>query len=315
MKDFRMLRYFTGAILTLVLAVSLSSPVDAQWRNARSSDQPFTGIVAFGDSLTDTGKLFESTYGQVPPFPYYEGRFSNGPVWIEYLAESMNLDFDPMEDNYAFGGATTGRDNVNDGFYGNDLPGLQDQIDQFETSLNGERADKYALYVVWAGANDFYNPSGGPPANPFETIIRGVENTNLAVLRLRSLGARRIMVVNLPDLGLVPFYRDPELSRLSSLYNFFLELTLRWQKVRGIDTIRVDAAKVIQAASSHPEDFGFLNGTDAFLPLLLTGLAGFEEQFDYLFWDDFHPTTGGHLIIAEEAMRVLQHKFPLLLGN
>ena len=44
---------------------------------------PYTGIYVFGDSLSDSGRLFAAT--QIPPPPYYQGRFSNGPIWIDYL--------------------------------------------------------------------------------------------------------------------------------------------------------------------------------------------------------------------------------------
>lgn len=49
----------------------------------------FGNIVAFGDSLTHNGNLYAATEatGGIPPAPSYSnGRFSNGPVWVEYLA-------------------------------------------------------------------------------------------------------------------------------------------------------------------------------------------------------------------------------------
>src|SRR5216683_567941 len=47
----------------------------------------FTEIVAFGDSLTDTGNAFAKS-GNTRPDPnyYYQGRWSNGPIWVERLA-------------------------------------------------------------------------------------------------------------------------------------------------------------------------------------------------------------------------------------
>ena len=55
---------------------------------------PITDIVAFGDSLSDTGNLFTltSVAGQ-PGFPlsppYDNGRFANGPIWLEVLADGL----------------------------------------------------------------------------------------------------------------------------------------------------------------------------------------------------------------------------------
>jgi phospholipase/lecithinase/hemolysin len=46
-----------------------------------------TGIVSFGDSLSDVGSGFIGSNGAVPPASaYYDGRFSNGPIWLDYFA-------------------------------------------------------------------------------------------------------------------------------------------------------------------------------------------------------------------------------------
>lgn len=63
---------------------------------------PFDGVVVYGDSLSDNGNLYGAI--GVPPPPYYMGRFSNGPVAAEYLANNLNV---PLTD-WAWGGATTG---------------------------------------------------------------------------------------------------------------------------------------------------------------------------------------------------------------
>src|ERR1035441_9762115 len=80
------------AILTVVL-LALTSIASAG---------AYTAVIAYGDSLSDNGNLFAAT-GQ-PPAPYWNGRFSNGPVTVEYLANSLHS---PLLD-FAWGGATTG---------------------------------------------------------------------------------------------------------------------------------------------------------------------------------------------------------------
>ena len=51
----------------------------------------FSGIVVFGDSLSDTGNFFLASGGAVAGPPYFEGRFSDGPVWVEVLAEGERV--------------------------------------------------------------------------------------------------------------------------------------------------------------------------------------------------------------------------------
>src|SRR5579872_801559 len=61
------------------------------------SAQAYTALVAFGDSYTDTGRLPSS-----PP-NYWDGRFSNGPLWIEYLSQTLGFAYDPAN-NFAVSG-------------------------------------------------------------------------------------------------------------------------------------------------------------------------------------------------------------------
>lgn len=71
----------------------------------------YNAITAFGDSLTDNGvyiwivvklvlllnkllagRSFAASHGNDPSDPaYYKGRYSNGPVWIEYLADELDV--------------------------------------------------------------------------------------------------------------------------------------------------------------------------------------------------------------------------------
>jgi thermolabile hemolysin len=52
--------------------------------------------------LDDGNGVYKLSDGTFPPPPYFEGRFSNGPVWVEYLSKKLGL----ASVNYAAGGAT-----------------------------------------------------------------------------------------------------------------------------------------------------------------------------------------------------------------
>lgn len=84
---------------------------------------PVDRLVLIGDSLTDTGNLSTLTGGAVPPAPYFDGRFSNGDIWVDQIADAFGLALnnvwrldptDPTQplgdgnvDNYAVAGAMT----------------------------------------------------------------------------------------------------------------------------------------------------------------------------------------------------------------
>lgn len=250
-----MKRYLASLFLALGLAAS------------GAASAQFSQMIVFGDSLSDVGNVFAVTGS--PPAPYFGGRFTNGPVWAEVAADAWGI---PLT-NYAYGGALTGITNSNNplnptGMTGSvydsgfllatgprpgtfPLPGLMSQILSYaqgvQIALQGGPTapgaiipDPQALYVVFAGGNDFLALTQSPqvlgafgasqgldPFDPnFQTNL-GLRLINLAVTNLTKaspinylggavqapagavpllygLGARNIAVVNLPDLSLTP---------------------------------------------------------------------------------------------------------------
>ena len=282
-----------GLVLTCALVLILAT-------NVVFAGTPFSRLYVFGDSLSDTGRFYADT--GVPPAPYYSGRHCNGPLWIEQFATRLGMELH-QENSYAYAGAGSGRDNENDNDFAQpqNFPGLLDQVDEFlaDTVMTGVDAD--ALYVVWAGANDFVimAETGG---NPAPTIANGVSNCGRAVQTLAQAGAKHLLVVNVPDIGLTPLAimtgNSAGFSYLVSIYNQNLDLALDQLKLVGVLTIRLKSDLVLQAIATHGDDYGFTNVTE---PLLLVG--GNADQF--LFFDALHPTTGAHTVLAESAVASL----------
>jgi outer membrane lipase/esterase len=252
-----------------------------------------TALVVFGDSLSDNGNLFRVTGGAIPPSPpYFKGRFSNGPVWAEYVAAELGV---PLVD-FAFGGALTSRLNEFDSLA--DLPGLTDEIDAF-AAMNPSGADPNAVYVVWAGANDFF---AAPSA---ATISGAITNLLIAVGTLDVLGARHIVVANMPDLGITPDGLasgfSAELTALSAAFNAALAKAL---DVSGVDVAQVDIFKLLHKIVAEPSDFGFTDVTTPCLTLEPFSLCRHRDE--HLFWDSVHPTTRGHAILARTFGKVIE---------
>jgi phospholipase/lecithinase/hemolysin len=267
----------------------------------------YSDIIVFGDSLSDVGNLYAIAEQAYPPEPFYwQGRVSNGPVWVEHLAARLSLE-STRENNYAVAGAMTDDGNFNEGRPGfnlpADLPGVQDQINEFTGSLTGH-ADPNALYVLWAGPNNFFNP----PANPVAAITDAVGDIVTAVGTLSAVGAEHIVVLNLPDLGLTP---DGVASGIGSLYTEFsqnfnaaLHATLG---AYGLDVIEFDVFSTFQDIAADPGAVGLANVTDA----CLGGTGICSNPDEYLFWDSVHPTTKGHQILADMVFERLVTQAPL----
>ena len=272
----------------VVFATSLPNSVTTQ-ELARSINQ----IYVFGDSLSDIGTIYNATGGAYPPSPpYFQGRYSNGPVWVEHLASKLALTLDRTT-NFAAGGATTGEK----GAYG--VPGLLTQVNGF-TSTHAQ-ADPQALYVVWAGANDYLQGETQP------TIV--VENVMQAITSLSKVGARKILVGNLPDLGKLPATRNTSnskaLSAVAQAHNISLSQSLSGasQKIGAASqVIQLDANKLYREAETHPSTFGFTNVTSG----CLSTPEDCRQPDTFLFWDGIHPTTAAHRALGETAFSALQ---------
>ncbi|HEY9846204.1 MAG TPA: PEP-CTERM sorting domain-containing protein, partial [Candidatus Caenarcaniphilales bacterium] len=248
-------------------------------------------VYVFGDSLSDVGNAFKATGGGLPPSPpYFRGRFSNGPVWVEALAPQLGVTLEPNRD-FAFSGATTGPVNT----LTPDLPGLQQQISGFTTTHPA--ANPNALYIVWAGANDYLGGTASSPTVP-------VKNLSAAVKSLAAVGAQNILVANLPDLGQVPATRtSPSSSTLSDLtqaHNLSLSKSLaRLSQNLASETniIEFDVYSLFGRARTAPGEFGFTNVTRA----CLDNFVVCDHPDKFLFWDGIHPTAAAHQLLGKSA--------------
>ncbi|RZL91357.1 MAG: hypothetical protein EOP73_28790, partial [Variovorax sp.] len=158
----------------------------------------FSNAYFFGDSLSDTGNVYTYYGGALPVAPYYPGRFSDGPVWVEYLAAGIghaNASKASLlgGNNFSWGGARTS---------GGSVPSLLAQVGSF-TSAAGA-ADPNALYVLVAGGNDMRDARSGNPANIGAAAITATDNLKTALSMLAAEGAKNVLVANLPDLGATP---------------------------------------------------------------------------------------------------------------
>ena len=322
--------------------------------SASTSNSPFSKLYVFGDSLSDPGNIYNSTtfvqpfdwllgfdIPVIPPSPYYEGRYSNGPIWADYLAEELGLTITPSTDlsvfhpllplpspvtitgeglraspyfqgattnqsiNFAYGGAQTGFIGSDEQF-GELIPGLLTQVGWFKKDHQRTRqsADPNALYIVWAGPNDYWSVEN---PNPEESV----NNIETAIESLYNLGARNFLVPNLPDMGMTPFafsggtQESDRLTNLTEEHNVLLDTTLEdlGDSLTGINLISLDVYSIFNDAITNPEQYGYTNITEPCLDPVTLIPRGNPD--DYLFWDSVHPTSITHERLAEFALAAL----------
>ncbi len=317
---------------SVVLSVA-ALPITALISLSRAAEAAsFSNLYVFGDSLSDVGNALRDTGGFVPPsvlpaadgslsFGYANGRFSNGSIWVEYLAKDLGLSVNTSND-FAYGGATTGQENglnpLLAPLLGISLPGLQQQINTFQRQ--NPAPDQDALYILWAGANDYLNPN---LTDPQGTVGTAIVNLNTAITKLATGGAKNFLVANLPDLGGLPLTRGDAarsqgLSFLSSAHNTALAQTLGvLPSTLGVNIIPLDVNDLVNQAIANPSRFGLTNVTEQCLPATplfptapppSTLCNPLTDAPNYLFWDPLHPTTKGHEILGEYAYSVLKSR-------
>jgi phospholipase/lecithinase/hemolysin len=305
---------------------------------SKASAIQFNALYSFGDSLSDTGNVSNATGGLFPAnppppqvSPYFQGSFSNGDLWVNYLADELGLNptlFTTTQPgtipsqgiNFAFGGATSGI--INSFAPNSPTPtGVLAQVAAFTQLLtvNNQRANPNALYTIWAGSNDylFGNLNLTDPNVPLGVV----NNVELAVRSLAGVGAENIVVLNLPDLGSSPFInRNPPFAGLfnnvTAAHNSNLQSSLtNLRQQLGINIVDVDVNRLFRTVTSNPGAFNFTNTSDSCITGSLGNVsdsirAGLfnvcSNPDNFVFFDEVHPTTPTHRLVADTVLAAIQ---------
>jgi phospholipase/lecithinase/hemolysin len=294
----------------------------------------FDSFFVFSDSLGDTGNIWILTKGAgfepaIPPSEsphrtYFRGRFSNGPVLFEHfwsrlgpeaeLTPSLAITSIPKKGgiSFAYGGSPSGTTCF-------PFAGLRCQVEQYAQLLGGNPPPDRALFAVFSGSNDILQAE-----NPFDpAVVAGIiANVTAAIQRLHALGARDVMVINMPNLGLAPLVQDPAvkigLDNLARQHNELLSAALTGlsASLPGIRIIPVDVYSHLQSLVAASV-FNFQVPALPF-PVALCLFDGaipegsnctdvpLNADRSYFFWDVEHPTRAAHQAFGDFLYRELQ---------
>ena len=276
---------------------------------AQAASQPaFDAIYVFGDSYCDVGNLYIADGQTYPPAPYFNGRFSNGPLWVEHIAGSYHL---PMTasltggTDYAFVGAEvlapvplgTGA-----------IPSVPQQVDLY-LSQHNFKADPNALYLVEGGGNDILDATSGEPG-----MLGGEFGHTLlhSIRELERAGARHLFVPRLFDVGLLPAAKEEGISAFASTATAALNKTLDdGLRSESFDhdthVYRIDTFNLLQSILSDGSHYGFTDVTSPCLNTAASPATLCSNPYTNYFWDTVHPTLFGHAFFAVLAEQVLNH--------
>src|ERR1700677_4622291 len=221
-----------------------------------TTNSPYDAIYVFGDSYCDVGNIYLATSGATPLSPpYYHGRFSNGPIWVEHVASAWGLPMTPSlagGTDYAVGGAevTTSISEPQ-----GTIPSVPEQVVEY-LQAHGGKADPHALYILEGGGNDILNATGGSPAVLGLKIAAGLAGSELL---LRQAGAKNFVIPDLLDVALLPAGQANAVfaSAATIATNQSLDKLLQLEELlQGIYIYRLPVFSLFQSVAADATHFG-----------------------------------------------------------
>jgi phospholipase/lecithinase/hemolysin len=264
---------------------------------AQAATPKYDALYVFGDSYCDVGNLFALTGGAEPAAPYYNGRFSNGPIWLDHVAGFLGVPLKASAlggTDYAFGGAWVTEPQSVTG-----VPSVLQQVELYLSQHKG-KADPNALYILEGGGNDILDTTSGSP----EALgLRIAEGLAYSELLLRRAGARHFIIPDLFNVALLPAAAGNTTfaTAASAAADKALDELLGAEELlEGIHIVRMNVFSLFNAIATDPTHFGFTNITN---PCLTTVVCADPDHT--LFWDTHHPTIFGHAFFAVTLENVL----------
>jgi phospholipase/lecithinase/hemolysin len=270
--------------------------------SAQAAVPAYDALYVFGDSYCDVGNIFAATGGAEPAAPYYNGRFSNGPIWLDHVAGFLHVPFTASElggTDYAFGGAWVTEPQS---IPGGTIPDVPEQVEMY-LAAHGGKADPNALYILEGGGNDILGTTSGDPDALGHAIAMGITDSERM---LRQAGARHFVIPDLFNVGLLPAAEGNTAfaTAASEATNAWVDRLLENEEFfRDIHITRLDVFSLLNAIETDPTHFGFTDVTD---PCLTTVVCADPDHT--FFWDTHHPTEFGHAFFAVTLENALAHE-------
>jgi phospholipase/lecithinase/hemolysin len=281
--------------LVVLFAAIIGLAAVAAW----AAKPTYDSLYVFGDSYCDVGNLYTADGGVFPAAPYYNGRFSNGPIWLDHVAGFLGLPLTPSllgGTDYAFGGAwVTAPQPLGGGF----IPSVPQQVELY-LSQHGGKADPNALYVIEGGGNDILGTTTGTPAALAYQIAVGIVDSEQM---LQQAGAKHFVIPNLFNVGILPAAAGNTAfaaAASTATNNYVSELLEPGEDLAGIQILHMNVFSLMNAVETDPTHFGFSDLTD---PCLTTTLCADPDHT--FFWDTHHPTEFGHAFFAVTLENVM----------
>ena len=279
----------------------------------------FNKVIVIGDSLSDSeGKMYHKSGGLLPRSKqYYNGKFTNGSTWIEFLAMPEKMKSSAFSHkktkipnieliNHSEGGSPCASYSVNPKFR---------FLSNMEKQLKGLTFDRKDLSIIFLGANDYMTYG--------KTDVNKVINCHKEhIQKMVNNGAKNILVMGLPDLSQTPAMKaslpkkQREMQNLTREHNNKLQDLVNILKLNkniqinyfNVNNIMKNILNTVddinkETPGAYEKNIAFADG------YIRQDSSPLEVDPHYIFIDDVHPTQEVHSIIAMELHDFILEKY------
>ncbi len=267
----------------------------------KSVSEPFDRLVVLGDSLSDSeGRMSSKSHGLVPlGHQYYDGRFTNGFTWPEFLC-SPNL-INKRLLNQAEGGAVSASySKINPAFF------FVSNMTQQTSAVDFSEKD---LVIVEFGANDYMTFHK-------KDVDRVIEAQEKNIHKIIDQGVKNLIVMGMPDLSVTAKIKHKRAQKQEDLHQISV---LHNEKLRAlVDKIAENKDVNIHFFDSNAcmtEIFRKADELEYDTHDRFPGNKTPEPETEvntshhYVFNDDVHPSQEVHLIIAMRLEEFIHKNF------
>ncbi|GAA5867633.1 hypothetical protein JCM3774_001538 [Rhodotorula dairenensis] len=317
----------------------LSQAKAAKTAGLSTTRKSYSAMVAFGASYTDNAHARPSTdkgsLRNYAPFTKYNGRYSNGPVAVEYMVQTDMTPALPQGPggvklvDYAFGGSV-----IKNGLSGTGTayPDAGNQVAEYLADLKSG-----SIGVGSGRVLHYFNTGINPVMAIFNNMLRAgsdsravsyaqsavADNANALIKTIRSINTdstvkskingRDFLIVGIPQMDLTPVahyaipssynqrQRNAALSQLQTLTNQYNSALASFadtfkSEVVGGSVYYFDLANLWQSLTNSGPEYGITQGTKT----CLSGSTLCSHPSQYLYLDTLHPVTSVHKLWAQK---------------
>ena len=253
----------------------------------------FNGMYIFGDGLsTTTGNITGSQ-------SFYGGRYSNGRVWVEVLAQRQGL---TIKTNWSY-------------FDHNSALTVTD-VKKFIAPPDVAND----LFIVWVNNADAYDAAtAATPLTPTQwqaTNLLSQANHLQIITNLYAKGVRTLILPNVVDISEIPLFDAGSLAAAMHAgcidYNIKFANTINQAKALcpGLTIYTPDFFTLLNNVLTNAAAYGLTNAlsgghsvgaTQVIWPLTVTN----NPATNYIYWDPTDPSAKFHAVIADVTQQII----------